>query len=460
VKYLVCYIFVIVGLAGSVAHAGDTSIAAFAAIPVIAHYDWSGLYVGGHVGYARGRANPALQNPDVTGSGASFGSLYGGVQLGYNYFLSSRFLLGVEADISFPNYLGANDVAWSGTTARDDVTEKIDYVGTLRGRFGYAFDNWLLYGTGGLAWSQGRFLQEPPGATDPNEANKVLSFRTGWTAGAGVEVAIEHNWTARLEYLYSQFASANVVFPSGTRYASTLDTHTLQLGLNYKFGWPGTDAETAKIDASPSPTQFKDWEIHGQTTYIQQGYPGFRSPYYGANSLTPWPQTRETWSTSAFVGRRLWEGGELYYNPELIQGFGLNATYGVAGFPNGEAQKSNFAYPHYITSRLFLRQTFGLGGEQETIESDYGQMAGKPDISRLTFQVGKFAVHDMFDNNTYAADPRTQFQNWSIWAAGAFDYPGDMVGLTYGAVAELKPKAVGLARRLFSGRQRAEHEQL
>ena len=140
-KYLVCYIFVIVGLAGSVAHAGDTSIAAFAAIPVIAHYDWSGLYVGGHVGYARGRANPALQNPDVTGSGASFGSLYGGVQLGYNYFLSSRFLLGVEADISFPNYLGANDVAWSGTTARDDVTEKIDYVGTLRGRFGYAFDN-------------------------------------------------------------------------------------------------------------------------------------------------------------------------------------------------------------------------------------------------------------------------------------------------------------------------------
>ena len=79
----------------------------------------------------------------------------------------------------------------------------------------------------------------------------------------------------------------------------------------------------------------------------------------------------------------------------MLQGFGLHATSGAAGFPNGEAQKSDFAYPHYNTSRLFLRQTFGLGGEQENIESDYGQMAGKKDISRVTVQAGKFAVKDI-----------------------------------------------------------------
>jgi high affinity Mn2+ porin len=94
----------------------------------------------------------------------------------------------------------------------------------------------------------------------------------------------------------------------------------------------------------------------------------------------------------------------------------------------------------YSTSRLFLRQMLGFGGEQETIESSYGQMAEKRDISRLTVQVGRFAVHDVFDTNAYAMDARADFLNWSIWAAGAFDYPGDKVGLGYGAVAELNQK--------------------
>ena len=128
------------------------------------------------------------------------------------------------------------------------------------------------------------------------------------------------------------------------------------------------------------------------------------------------------------------------YNPELLQGFGLHSTTGAAGFPNGEAQKSDFPTPHYSTSRLFLRQTWGLGGEQETIESDYGQMAGKKDISRITVQAGRFAVHDAFDGNSYSSDPRAHFLNWALWAAGAFDYAADRVGLGYGTFAELNQK--------------------
>ena len=87
---------------------------------------------------------------------------------------------------------------------------------------------------------------------------------------------------------------------------------------------------------------------------LPQGYPSFRAPYTGPNSLTPAPQAQATWSNSLFLNARLWQGGEVYYNPELLQGFGLNDTVGAAGFPNGEAQKSNFPYPHYNTSRLFL----------------------------------------------------------------------------------------------------------
>jgi high affinity Mn2+ porin len=300
----------------------------------------------------------------------------------------------------------------------------------------------MVYATGGFAWSLGRFLQTP-GAVD--DVDKALHLHRGWVAGAGAEVAITANWIARLEYLYRNFGHAEVTFPSGTSAGSSYDGHEIRAGLNYKLGSPAAYS----ADFAASQTQFPDWEIHGQTTYIQQGYPAFHSPYLGANSFTPWPQTRNTWTASAFLGLNLWEGGELYYNPELLQGFGLHSTTGAAGFPNGEAQKSNFPYPRYSTSRLFLRQTFGLGGEQETVESSYGQMAGKRDVSRVTVQVGRFAVHDVFDNNAYAMDPRGDFMNWSIWAAGAFDYPADRIGLTYGAVAELNQKYWALRAGYF-----------
>jgi high affinity Mn2+ porin len=374
-----------------------------------------------------------ILDDDTTSFTHRFGTLTGGLQGGYNYVLPSRLLLGVEADMSFPNYLSADEVVWFRTTPDTDIVEKIDYMGTLRGRVGYAFDHWMVYATGGFAWSLGRFLQTP-GAVD--DVDKALHLHTGWAAGAGAEIPIAPMWIARLEYLYRNFGHAEVTFPSGTTAGSSYDVHTIRAGLSYKLGAP--TAYTP--DFAASQTQFPNWEIHGQTTYIQQGYPSFRSPYLGVNSLTPWPQTRETWTTSAFLGLKLWDGGELYYNPELLQGFGLHDTTGAAGFPNGEAQKSNFPYPRYSTSRLFLRQTFGLGGEQESVESSYGQMAGKRDVSRVTVQVGRFAVHDAFDNNAYAMDPRADFMNWSIWAAGAFDYPADKIGLTYGAVTELNQK--------------------
>src|ERR1700730_797328 len=130
-------------MADSAANAADLQ-------PEIAHspqFDWSGWYFGGHVGYSRGYGRNTSFDPGPTVAGTSFGSLFGGLQFGYNYLLPSRLLLGIEGDISFPNFLDDGVVA-SRSTPSSAVTEKLDFVSTVRGRAGYAFDHWLFYATG------------------------------------------------------------------------------------------------------------------------------------------------------------------------------------------------------------------------------------------------------------------------------------------------------------------------
>ena len=406
-------------------------------------YDWTGLYFGAHAGFGRGHSNAVLSDPSIATTSNSFGGPIGGLQAGYNMQLPSRIVLGFEADVSFPNYIDGNSVISTLATAKSYVVEQMDFVGSARGRLGYAAGPWMFYATGGLAFTGERYLNTPAIGND----EKKLAMRLGWAAGGGVEVAFAPHWSLRLEYLYSEFQNAGVRFDSGAMHASTLNFQALRVGLNRKIDWPANGS--APQLASPVDPESNRWEIHGQTTYLPQGYPGFRALYTGANSLTPAPQAQATWSSSLFLNVRLWEGGEVYYNPELLQGFGLNDTAGAGGFPNGEAQKSNFPYPHYNTSRLFLRQTFGFGGEQEELPSLPGQLGGKVDVSRLTVQAGKFAVTDIFDGNAYAKDTRKDFMNWSMWAPGAFDYSADKVGLTYGATAEFNQKQWALRAGYF-----------
>jgi high affinity Mn2+ porin len=405
--------------------------------PPIANYDWSGFYVGGHVGYSRGYGRNTLFDLDPTAASSSFGSLFGGLQFGYNYLLPSRLLVGIEGDISFPTYLDDGIVA-SRSTPSSAVTEKLDFVSTVRGRAGYAFDHWLFYATGGLAWSQARFLEN---SNLTGNEDKVLRTRSGWALGAGAELAIAPGWTARLEYLYDHLGKASGTFPSGTGFeSSTVDLNSLRLGLNRKLDWTGEATNSRDVGDSwaidPS-----SWNVHGQLSFIEQGYPAFRSPYQGANSLTGASQIQNTTSATAFVGYRPWDGTEIYVNPELMQGFGLDNTLGVAGFPNGEAQKSNFPMPRIDMARVFVRQTFGLGGAQETIEDGPNQLAGKQDISRITVTAGRFAVLDIFDGNTYSHDPRVDFLNWNMYCCGSYDVTMDKIGYTWGAAAELNQKS-------------------
>ena len=199
---------------------------------------------------------------------------------------------------------------------------------------------------------------------------------------------------------------------------------------------------TAELMAAQDEAGLRDseeqlWNWHLQNTDIVQGYPGFPAKYSGPNSLAGGGQVRQTVSLDLFLGVRLWPGAEAHADGLVWQGFGLSKTLGVEGFPNGEAFRLGNSVPNVNLARLFVRQTIGFGGEQETIKDDKLQLARSEDISRLTLTAGKISAKDIFDNNSYANDPRTQFMNWSLMANEAWDYPADSIGYTTGVAAEL-----------------------
>jgi high affinity Mn2+ porin len=411
--------------------------------PVFASNPWGGFYVGGHVGYAFGTSS-YLSNPPslpaavgqvgVYGMDGQFGPLTGGLQAGYNHVDPSGLMLGFEADFSFPDRMHSNLPIAFAVAGPSEVNDNIEIFGSLRGRIGYAVGDWLIYGTGGFAYDRDLVT-----STDTaGDVDSVYFWRPGWTAGGGVEVRLTPDWSAKLEYSFMDFAHAGVTFPAaGERYDSNLTLQTVQLGLNYRFADDPASASAPNAGILPN---LNDWSIHGQSTIIGQGNPPFPAAYSGQNSLYPGYQMRDTSSVDGYFGYKAFEGTEFYFNPEPFQGFGLSVTHGLAGFPNNEAQKAGFDFPHYNTARLFLRQIFGLGGEQEDIPDGPLQVAEKADISRVTFTFGKISITDIFDNNSYAHDGRLSFMNWALVDAGAFDYAADQKGYTWGAAAELNQK--------------------
>jgi len=180
----------------------------------------------------------------------------------------------------------------------------------------------------------------------------------------------------------------------------------------------------------------EDWSVHGQMTLVEQYHPAFKSPFRGRNSLDPGSRGDETFDATLFAGVRLWDGGEVYANPEIDQGFGLSDTLGLAGFASGEAYKVGKSTPYFRLQRLFFRQTFDLGGDIENVEAAPNQLGGTRTANNIVVTAGKISPTDIFDTNSYAHDPKNDFLNWAIIDAGAFDYAADAWGYSYGIVAE------------------------
>jgi high affinity Mn2+ porin len=416
-------------------------------------YDWTGAYVGGHFGHGLGSSNWSSTQAGVPSGTGSFdlsnaynfstgdGSYFFGFQVGYDYMVPSRWLFGIETDVLFPSFVGGTRASSSVITGTVNDLERIEFSSNILGRVGYASGQWLFYATGGVAFSFDQFTRMQLAGT-PNGGsavpgtieNSFLVPRVGGAIGGGVEVALVSHWTAQLQYLFTDFGSTSVTFPAGAQHlTSNLSLNEIRLALNYRFN----DDRSTSVDKdlAPPALQMDNFAIHGQTTFLAQYDPAFRSPYTGPNSLIP-NQGRETWDATAFLGVRLWDGGELWVNPEIDQGFGLSGTLGVAGFPSGEAYKVGQSVPYARIPRAFIRQTIDLGGDKEKVDAAANQFSSTHTANRLVFTVGKFSVTDIFDMNKYAHDPRGDFMNWSIIDTGTFDYAADAWGFSYGAAAE------------------------
>jgi outer membrane immunogenic protein len=276
VKKLSLASIVLIAAASSAAVAADLSPAYKMPVKALAPtLNWSGFYLGGNIGYGwdsgstaiSGSTNnpalaPAIAAIFAAGSyPASLSSnakgVIGGGQIGYNWQMPSSWLVGLEADIQGSGIKGSTSQTMFPVgfdTTATTAGKSIDWFGTVRARLGFLLTpQWLLYGTGGLAYGQTKTTFVTTDLTGGCVANATLcangsssGVRTGWTAGGGVEAMLGSNWSAKLEYLYLDLGrrSASIstsTLPGTVFFNSSAQFHeqTVRLGLNYHFNWAG-----------------------------------------------------------------------------------------------------------------------------------------------------------------------------------------------------------------------------
>jgi high affinity Mn2+ porin len=179
------------------------------------------------------------------------------------------------------------------------------------------------------------------------------------------------------------------------------------------------------------------WNFHFQFTGIVQYNPAFASPYTGQNSFLPKTDPAYSVTTTAYIGKKLWRGASVFFNPEMAGGQGLSSTLGIAGFPNGETFRIGEAKPVVYVARIFLRQQINLDKNHfDTLEDGVNQVREWVSQKRFTINFGKFGIADFFDQNTVSHDPRSDFMNWSLMNNGAYDYAANTRGYTGSLIVE------------------------
>jgi outer membrane immunogenic protein len=191
-------------------------------------FNWTGFYLGINGGWADGRSRFNFDDLGLsTGHFGTSGWLGGGT-LGYN-LQTGPWVLGLESDIDWASLSGSTACPVGGLTCQTQN----DWLGTVRGRVGWAFDRFLPYVTGGLAVGD-------INASVPNVGSQTAT-NAGWTVGGGLEYAITNNWSTKVEYLHVDLGSFDCTACSSTPPVNVhLNEDIVRGGINYKFDWPGS----------------------------------------------------------------------------------------------------------------------------------------------------------------------------------------------------------------------------
>jgi len=190
-------------------------------------------------------------------------------------------------------------------------------------------------------------------------------------------------------------------------------------------------------------------EFHAQATYVWQLQPAFPAAYDGPNSLSSQRQINYSLTGTLFLGARLPDEFEVYVNPEVAKGVAFSDLHGLGGFPNGEIARTSGPTLKAYSARAFMRKTWNLGAASETQSSAPNQIAASYAAERVVFTFGQVSVLDFFGTVDYSVDPRTQFQNWASMTYGAWDFPADARGYTWGAALEYISPAYSLRAGRF-----------
>src|SRR5271156_1881192 len=152
-------------------------------------------------------------------------------------------------------------------------------------------------------------------------------------------------------------------------------------------------------DSVPIQVDPERWNLYFQATSIGQYHGSFNAPYSGPRSLSNDPEQDVSLTATLFLGYRIAQNTQLYFDPEIAGGRGFSGVNGVANATNGELPRVASATPKPYIARLYISHDFGFGSEKEDVESDANQLSRSRPVTRYTITAGRFSMTDFFDNN-------------------------------------------------------------
>jgi outer membrane immunogenic protein len=396
--------------------------------PPSANYDWTGLYVGAHVNTTQSKtsvsATDTVTGTAVTPPDISPADWHGGIQVGYDYMMPSRVVVGVTGDVSSGGRKSTTTVDASGASSNE---VNVFDGETARARLGLAVDNILLYGTGGLAWSSNQYVRTQLGSTTfnlatPGTEEATNKYLFGWTAGGGVAFAFAQNWNAFAEYRYTRYGSSTITLPfSQISTTSKTDVSEIDFGVNYKFTWGASangDYTLAAIKAPASPPVYKAKPPSAAQPYNWTGiHLGIDGGYGWANSsgnvTTPAGLPLGPYSynvTGPFAGAFI--GGDYQFDRFVV---GAEGDWQWSNLIGNSQASSSFSLPAGMPGS----GPFAI----DTTIKDYGSIRGRAGVAFdrfLVFGTGGWAWGD--PSNAYAlAQSAPFFTNGGYsygWTAG------------------------------------------